>query len=779
MSSTTNAGKAPSETELLEWMKLKPRTYGWDAWLAYDRYALNLSLWRDYIERPESHPFAGPFSGKVVVSENSVWEYLSDVRLGAPRVSFEKSQVSSARVTVNARALSGAQLSVETVQGSPRYITRVAEYTPLQAPRLVAEAFIDDNDGAAMAARQVRMDLTASANYQFSYPGTHAQQVNGGKFFHERIAALPDTSHHCVLNLLGEWEGGALVPELVRPRPLPMLDELGNPTEDGAVLLMVAATGSEAGQHPDIDGDWRYPIPQGYHAALWIGGHCLMERVVEGGIRGVSSGATFAYDNPDAPTELTTTAGTLQPLTFDQAVAPFESVTYDVQVPLTGATPATGLLKVSHSDAGLTLNWKTSSFAQTEAPLLTSRASDGETALDVAWRIIATYEFAREQDGRLGLKPVGEVVRWLRPVYRQGKTLDPLHYQHFPALEAAVADDLSNELAGLEARMLGGNELGEIDRLRFEGLACPGGTGMDLTSVHIPRDLALFGTFGPRPGTFRVVPEEVRLTPGQRLQFEVEPPQPGLDWFVEPIVGNESDMGSISAGGLYEAPSTGAMQGTFAIVRITASTSSRSASSSATVIANTIALNPLVFAVASAGGRVRLSAGTLEEGELQWSVTTATGARLEPPEPDGDELSEPGDLVYVRGDALSGAFFSVDQVTVQAASGATATTQVLVVEKDRRGIIRVPDQTGARADQIQLEFDAGGDSPVEGADWKVQVGGGSITPEGLYTFDPASTLPYVVITAEYEVAGISFGNFLILPIPLVDLDAVRNALSER
>ena len=221
------------------------------------------------------------------------------------------------------------------------------------------------------------------------------------------------------------------------------------------------------------------------------------------------------------------------------------------------------------------------------------------------------------------------------------------------------------------------------------------------------------------------------------------------------------------------------MQGTFAIVRITASTSSRSASSSATVIANTIALNPLVFAVASAGGRVRLSAGTLEEGELQWSVTTATGARLEPPAPDGDELSEPGDLVYVRGDALSGAFFSVDQVTVQAVSGATATTQVLVVEKDRRGIIRVPDQTGARADQIQLEFDAGGDSPVEGADWKVQVGGGSITPEGLYTFDPASTLPYVVITAEYEVAGISFGNFLILPIPLVDLDAVRNALSER
>lgn len=776
MSSNAHSGRAPSETELLDWMKLKPRTLGWDAWLAYDRHALNASLWRDYIERSDRHPFAHPFSGKVVVSANAVWEYLYDVRLGAPQVSFEQSQVSSSRITMTARALSGTQLTVETTQGSPRRITRIAQYTPLQAPRVVAEAFIDDNDGAAIAARQVRMDLTASPNYQFSFPGPYQQQISGGTFFYEQISELPDTSHHCLLNLLGEWEGGALVPELVRPRPIPILDGQGNPTEDGAVLLMVAATGSEVGEHPDIDGDWKYPIPQGYHAALWIGGHCLMKRVVKGGIDGVSSGATFTYDNPDAPTTVTVTGGTLQALTFDQAVAPFESVTYNVQVPLTGSTPATGLLKVSRSETGLTLNWKASSFERSEASLLTSQSPEGETALDIAWRIQNTYEFTREQDGSLGLHPVGQGARWIKPVYRQGRALDPLHYQHFPELEAAIAAGLSTELAGIEARLLGGNELGEIDRLRFEGLACPGGAGMDLTSVHIPRDLALFGTFGARPGRFLLTPVQVRLRAGDTLQFETEPTQEGIEWTLEHLEGFDGDIGTVNSTGLYAAPAASAMDGRFIMAKVTASSAIHSSTAWISVVAPPLVLNPLVFASVSAGGKMVLSAGSLEDGDLEWSLTTSTGAMLEEPVPEDGTLSDLNNRVYVRGDVLSGGSFSVDEVTVRTPSGASATTRILVVEKQPLGTVRIADQTGVPAGQLQLEFDGGGSSPIEGAEWKVQIGDGAITPEGLYAFDPGSPLPYAAITAEFKGTGFTFSNFILLPIPLVDLDAVRRAL---
>lgn len=776
MSKKGNAGRAPSESELLEWMKLEPRTLGWDAWLAYDRYALNLSLWRDYIERPESHPFASPFSGKVVVSPNAVWEYLYDVRLGAPQVSFDQSVFSSSRVTMTARALCGAQLTVVTTQGSPRHITRVAQYSPQQAPRLVAEAFIDDNDGAAMADRQVRMNLIASSNYQFSFPGPYLQQVNGGKFFHDQIAALPATSHHCLLNLLGEWEGGALVPEHVRPRPIPILDDQGNPTEDGAVLLMVAAAGSDAGQHPDIDGDWKYPIPQGCHAALWIGEHCLMKRVVEGSIRGVSSGASFSYDNPDDPTLLTVTDGTLQALTFDNAVAPFESVNYSVQPALAGETAASGLLEISRSEDGLTLNWKASSFAQSEASLLTSHSPEGETALDIAWRIQNTYEFAREQDGSLGLDPVGQGTRWIKPVYRQGQALDPLHYQHFPALEAAITAGLSTELAGMEARMLGGNEYGEIDRLRFEGLACPGEAGMDLTTVHIPRDLALFGTFGARPGRFLLTPTQVRLRAGETLQFEAQPTQQKIEWTLERLEGFDGDIGTINSTGLYAAPAASAMEGRFIMAKVTASSTTHSSTAWVSVVAESLVLNPLVFAAVSTGGKMVLSAGSLEDGKLEWSLTTTTGATLVEPAPEDGTLSDLNDRVYVRGDVLSGDTFSVDEVTVQAPSGAGATTRILVVEKQPMGTVRIADQTGVPVGQLQLEFDGGDSSPIEGAEWRVQIGDGTITPEGLYTFDLESPLPYAVITAEFKGTGFTFSNFIILPIPLVDLDAVRRAL---
>lgn len=774
MSSNRIVGRAPTETELLEWMKQKSRTFGWTAWVAYDHTVLNRSLWDDYFERADSHPFSEPFSGKAEISENAIWENLYSVRLGAPMVSFERSDIASPRVTLSARALSGTQLSVEVAGGSAKHITRIAEYSPLQAPRLVAEAFIDD-DGAAYSAGQVRMDLSRAEAHQFSFPGTRQQQLNGGLLFHESIMDLPEPSRHCVLNLLGEWNGGLLVPEKVAARPVPLEDAAGRRSCEGAVVLMVAATGSDVGQIPDISGDWKYPIPSGCNASLWIGNDWVMGTLLASGIRAVSSDAEFTYDTVGDPSVLTVTKGTLQAVQVEPSVAPIGKLTYSVDLPLAGNPAAKAHLEIERGESGLHFNWKTSTFAHLEAPSLVSASPVGTTALDNALRIQSTYQFARQDNGSLGLIRVTEASRWIKPVYRQGKALDPVHYQHFPAITQAVADALSTEIGKVEVRMLS-EDISEVDRLQLDGIKFPRGAALALDAVHLPRDLALFGTVSAGPERFMLSPLEGRVLAGGTLQFEGTSGHSGITWSVEPVQGFSGTPGTVSATGLYRAPAATEIDGSFGLAKVTAASATHLSSVLVSVLTETLALNPLVFAVSSAQGRVRMSAGSLDGGELTWSLTSATGAMLEEPDAEDGTLSEPGDHLYVRGNGGTGAFFSVDEVTVRTLAGHERTTPILVVEKNRIGEIRIAEQPGLRADQIQLEFHGGGGQPIPDAQWKVQIGGGSITPDGLYTLDPQSKVPFAVITAEYEIPNAHLGNFLILPIPLVDLADLKRAL---
>ena len=775
MSSSTSAPRRPSETELLDWMKIKPRTLGWDAWFSYDQSVCNQSLWRDYIERTGEHPFSTVFTGKVEVAEAVLWENLYDVRLGAPQISFENSRPSSARVTLHARALSGTQLTVETTAGSRKYISRIAEYSPLQGPRLVADAFIDDNEGAANAARQVRMDLTLAEKHQFSFPGPRMQQIKGGDFFREQIEALPAAARYCRLHTLGEWDG-ALVPEIVRPRPIPLLDADGTPTGDGALVVMVATTDSEVGDLPDVDGDWKYPIPEGSHASLWIGAHCLMKKVVASSLLGVGGDVELSYDDANDPKVITVTQGTLAEIAVKARPVQFIALNYSVKVPLAGNAAASAALAISRADTGLAVNWKTSTFANVEAPLLESEGPDGTTALDVAWRIRSTYAFARQADGNLGLEPVGQGVHWVKPVYRQNGELDAVHYQHFPAVEKAIGEAVSEQVDIVVARMLGGSELGEIDRLRYEGLQCPGGGGMALDTVHLPNDLALFGTLGARAQTFLLTPAYDRILAGTTLQFAADPLPEELEWAVETVDGFEGDAGSIDGTGLYTAPAVADISGRFVLVKVTATSPKHHSEALLAVLTENLALNPVVFVSATPGSTMRMSAGSLQGGALEWDLTSATGATLEVPDPEDGSVFDPDDRIYVRGSGSTDAYFSVDEMSVSNSAGDTRTTQVLVVEKVAAGAIVVREGGGLPAGQVQLDYDIGMPDPAADAQWKVQIGGGSITQTGLYTVDPQAKEPFAVITAEVDNVARHWANFLILPIPLVDLGELRSAL---
>ncbi len=776
MSKQNSTGRSPSETELLEWMKLKLRTFGWDALLAYDRTSLNESLLRDYLERYEHHPFGNPIAGRVVISENTVWEYLYAVRLGAPELSFEQSKITSARISTSARALCGAQVSVEVVNGSPKHITRIAQYSPLQAPRLVVNAFIEDPAAPGEHVRYVQADMTAGENYRFSFPGPLQQQLKGGDFLRQHMASLPQSAHHVRLNTLSAWPGGTFVPGVVRPGPVPIRDGDGNATAEGALTLLIAAGGSEPGVLPDPEGDWMYPIPSGYGAALWVAGPHVMYHIVGAGIRGSYPDAEFEFDSSNDPSTLTLTKGSIKVIVDNLDVPPIGALSYEFQAPISSDPLFSTPIKISRTGTGLRLDWKMSTFSQVEPPLLKSPATGAASALDSAWRISGDYSFSSSANSSLAVSSSTHPGGWFKPLYRQAAILDRLHYDHFPAISLALTSGLSRELESmvneLGDAMEGSDGLGDLDRIRWDGVGCPGGAGLALGTVHFPRDMVVFGNLGAVPGKFLLTPTRRRVGAGGTLQLEVTPAQSGLEWTLQPLDGLQGSVGSVSSSGVYTAPSAGEIEGGFRLVKVTASGPAHASMALVEVLKEQVALNPLVFAVASPGAQVRMSAGSQDGEALEWSLLTATGAKLEQAASEEGALFDPGDHLYVRGDGLTGGFFSVDEVTVRTNSGATRTTFVLVVEKQRRGVIKIRSDGRSNRDQVQLEFDGGGAQPIPDADWKVQIGGGSISPTGLYTRDPQSQLPYAVITAEYEFEYGHLANYLILPVPLVDLDEV-------
>jgi hypothetical protein len=780
MSAALRNAAVPSEAELIDWLKEKPRTLGWDAWMAYDRVTANLSLLCDYSDRFSTHVLATPVTGAFTLVDNAHWEHLYDVCFGAPQLSFEGRVLGDSRARLTVRAFSGTQLTVEQSLGAEKRVIKLEAYGPLQGPRLVANVALGDDTGAATAARQVWLDLATGEDYALGFAGTRPAQLKVGTFFKERFsAALPIESRCCAINTLGDLGDGPLAPAVIRARAFPLP---GAEAGDGAVLLFIAAKDSDVGSLPDSGSDWVYPIPAGRNATLLVNNFALMTKSLAQGVRHVIAGAEIQYDNPGDPdvvvNTLTITKGTMQPLRVELNVDPFAAVTYQVQPAVAGEPVGASVFNITRDDGGLRFYWKTSSMADPQAPQLQTQTPNGATALDYTWQIGQGYRFAKAADGNLTLdEGTSGSKTWVKPVYRQAGVLDALHYRHFPALSREVAEGLAGQARQRFQDVASAFAIDGVDQLRREGLQFPGNRTMHLESVQLPTDLVLFGNVAAGTDAFVLEPSQAVVKAGEKLQITTAPPQTGMAYAVELLAGDGS-AGSISTSGSYAAPSAAEIDGTSVTVRVTASKGTQTHSVLVHVVVHSLQVNPLVFAAWSTAGKTRLSAGSLDGGTLDWSIDSDTEATLEEAPLEGDVLNDEGDWLYVPGAKVTDAFFSVDKVTARnPRTGESLVTSALVVEKKLTGMIRISEDGGVPANQVQLEFH-GGEGPLLDAVWEVPIGGGSIDQNGRYSMDPSSPDPFAVITATLNIPGVArLGNYLILPLPLIDLNELKRVLA--
>lgn len=769
----------PSEQDLLDWLSEKPRTLGWDMWVAYDRGTVNRSLAVDYSERFDSHPLAKPSEGVVSIVENLRWEHLYRLTFGAPELSFSEARITSPRVGLGARALAGVQLTVDQPGGIAKRIIKVEEYTPLQGPRLAATTDLTDLSLGTNTAAVVGVDLSAGDSYQLSFAETGVAQREGGKFLQGHFAALPQGDRLAVVNHIGGVAGDLFAPAEIRPRAFHGPGEDAN-RADGGVLLFVAMKGSAVGALPGDDQGWPYPVPSGYSATMVLSTHYLMTKAMAHGVRGISTDADLDYDNPDDPFLpvdcLKAKAGVLKPVQVASSVPPFTGVEYIMALPLADTDAGSVPFHIERSEGGLKFRWKGSSFGQANAPLLRTGSPVATTEVDHAWLLRSIRRFTATEEGGLDLIPEDGLPTWTMGVYRQNGLIDASHYQYFTALSQAIDRDLA---AGIDQRCAEAfSASSDIDSFRDSGLYFPGSRRLHFDSAQLPNELAAFGRVLDKEGPCVVDPPQVRIAAGATTQFQLTSGQMGEDWAVSPVDGYEGDGGSISASGEYSAPEAGDLNGGFLLAKVTASKDGQRSSALVAVVAEDMGVNPIVFVSWPNGPQIRVAAGCLDGGDVEWTVRSESGATLRMPTFDDDALFDPNDRIYVPGASAGDRFFSVDEVVAHnPRTGASRSTSALVIEKSLSGEIVIQEGASPPPGQIQFSFE-GTLGPIEGASWEVAVGAGSIDSNGLYTMDPGSQHSFAVVVASYTHPGVAeMVNFRILPLPLISLDELNRILA--
>lgn len=775
---------ALSEQEVIEWLKKKPRTFGWDALVVYDRNQANTLLLQQYIDRYAVTGYFEPINGRITIDDGKHWEYMYDTVLDSPRLSFEESRPGSSFATLTMHIVGGAHLTVKQPDNSAKHVERIDWYDPVQGPRVVATIDLEDSDGNVSEDGRVILDLSKGVKIKLTYGTTGAIQQKGGDFFQGIFDGWDDDRKIFVLNtLMHHDEVGILDPEefRIRAMPAPGANVRGGAGYgNGAVMVFVAARGSSVGSLPDAEEEWEYLIPNGYSTALLVGNRYTMEKIISAGVR------TFA---PDAELELIASNEPGDPIRSIRALSGdvdagnywlnfhgnFSLVFVEARIPLAKSSVyGDGSLVISVEDSIVKMAWSASSSNGTYQTKLWQQSPSGESFVDLAWELDVHMKIGLGFEGKLNFEDWATYA--ISCTFEPRGELAPIHSEWWEFLLAGLMPVGRRKLRSVRAGVIF-RGFDNVDLFRVHGLLFEGDRIVRSRSVHMPMDLVLFGDLAPVETSFAIEPMEDVVGTGSTLQFAVRPAQTGLSWRVERVPGYEGELGTITAEGKYTASSTLPAGKPYTMVRVVASSDGRASSALIRVVARAVVVNPLVVTASKTGGNIHMSGGAIDRGALEWSIKSKTGASLTDVPPDlGAEFDE-NDRYYVPGSGSTEDIYSVDEVTARnPRSGDSHTSYVLMIELPVNTSILINEEAGLPAGQLQFELHAGSGA-MEEVVWTVVAGGGSITPDGVYTIDEASLYRFAVITGVRIVPGIGkFHNYMILPVPLIDLEEFQRVL---
>ena len=759
-----------SESEILQWLRVKPQTRKWGAIVAYDREKTNKVLLQEYIQRFTSDKYLKPVSATIGTGDTNA-ELIYDYTLDHGRLSFENSSVTESMATFTMRVIGGAQISVNQPLGSPVQIVKVAGIAALATPDLIIELKLDVTPGTVNSAGIVFINIS-TGKFRLTFAKTEHERRLGGEFFQGLFDALHDDYKIIYLNEVKIPANQFLQPGnfVLRTHPSPngtnrASDEFG----EGQVMLWIAMKGYPNGGAPVSNADMQYLIAEGQSATMLLGHQFLMDRIFSEGCKNISSDKnSFRYElnGPEDGyvTSLKVTAGMRRGPVVETSSANFTKI----RLPGLELSLA-GTMSQEFTNEKITLTW--SGSGNQSIALTTKDGSQFSAPISSIWTVVWQFEFKLDAAaGRVALvfvKTVSEKFKVTPSSYSDNPKVGPYFKEISDVALQAMRDLFAQCIKDFVAPS------DEIDVFRLNSLLFQNNDAVVLNSAHFPGDLALFGDLSPTLTNFSLNSLEPLLGHGATHQFATIPSRTGVAWKVLSIPGYEdSGLGSISANGLYTAPAANQIKGLYTRVRVVATLGTSTCTALVSVVVHDISINPLllVCAAGDASGR-EMTAGTLGTGKLVWSIADpSNGATIRP-------STEPGgDHTFIPGPAKPGMNIHLEEVKVKnSTTNKTQSAFVVVVHSIAAVQLRMGAISG---NSVQLiPYLMGEDIPANEFKWFMLGGSGSVNASGLFTMDTAGQHKFAVVVAEEEYRGQKLHSFIVLPVPLVTLDLLKTALA--
>ncbi|NMY73335.1 hypothetical protein [Pseudomonas sp. WS 5071] len=229
-------------TDLVDALKGKSSTSGWDAMVLYDQRKTNELLYQLYVERYNSEVgIIEPASMDMPWGDQGYVEHLYNLKFSAPKLSFEISKPEdSPRARLTLDMIGGMIVSTNKRSGGIRYVSRINTILPVGGPQLWMDQLI--TKGAVGEGGEVMIDLQNTDNFYANFVVGALAQGAIGMMFKEYFENLSDEQKRFPLgNLTGDLNG-ILTPvsfEIKTRASVPDALKYSLEYGDGAVMLLI------------------------------------------------------------------------------------------------------------------------------------------------------------------------------------------------------------------------------------------------------------------------------------------------------------------------------------------------------------------------------------------------------------------------------------------------------------------------------------------------------------------------------------------------------------
>lgn len=789
---------ALSVEDFLKKLAEEPRTFGFDAVLAFDRGMTNNLLMQEYIDRFDSESYFPPLTSEIEVGEGTSWHQIRGFMLDKPRLSFENASIADSKARLTLRIVGGKQLQVDRPLGSTvKNLIRLAAANPLHGPSLIFDIDLKKVTGSVDSAGRVVLDLSQGTSYTFTGVDTNFERIKMGEHFQQVFEGWDDDQKVYQLNELKVESNDLIQPGdfVIRTHAAPgATSVLSEDFGKGAVLLFVSMKGREIGRPPISDAQIPYMLPDAdppFSANLLLSHAYLFERVLLPKLDDLGlESHKFELQDEERKSflKIVATAGWWVVAGFaDKELQP-PYATYGAiggQVSLTSVKPLTfELKKVENSSKYLLAAEWEGHFAPhcTIVVQWTPPFQEAQGYVDMRWTWKQDFSFEVVGDGenkRLVFQSASEAnfhfwVDWPDD-FRQSRII--AYCDH---LESHFADEVARKISRT-ASVLSPISL-PLDAFRLNSLLFRGDDVVEFRESYWPGDLTLLSDLAPGRTGFAVAPQEKIVLADTSYTFTVQPHRTGVKWSVANLPDEAGNPGTINADtGEYQAPVVADLDGDFKRVVVTARAGNVTSKSLVSVVARDVSVYPMIVVVGF-GGTYTVSASTVDGSTLSWAMADGSLGNLQlDPNPDPNvqdsRVYEAPDRApdYEPNKPFHEYVVRMDQIQVSRPSAPAQPIDVLVPIASSTYWL----EAEVAGESVQLRFyyrttqQEVREVPTDQARWYLVKGDGEVE-NGLFTPRPNSAQLYAVIVAmrnpEEEEEAYKFA-YMIVPLPFVSANS--------